>query len=54
MTKIRGVDIHWHGHDSFRVEADGKVIYVDPWQLGDAPRSGPDPRHPRPQRPLLT
>ena len=39
MTKVRGVDIHWHGHDSFRVEADGKVIYIDPWQLGDAPQA---------------
>ena len=25
--------IHWLGHDSFRIEGDGLVIYVDPWKL---------------------
>jgi L-ascorbate metabolism protein UlaG (beta-lactamase superfamily) len=26
-------NIHWLGHDSFRIEGDGVVIYTDPWQL---------------------
>lgn len=26
-------NIHWLGHDSFRIEGDGLVIYIDPWQL---------------------
>jgi L-ascorbate metabolism protein UlaG (beta-lactamase superfamily) len=25
--------IHWLGHDSMRIEADGVVIYIDPWQI---------------------
>ncbi len=25
--------IHWLGHDSFRLEGDGKVVYIDPYQL---------------------
>lgn len=27
--------IHWLGHDSFRIEGDGLVIYIDPWRLKD-------------------
>lgn len=26
-------NIHWLGHDSFRLEGEGKVIYLDPYQL---------------------
>lgn len=26
-------DIHWLGHDSFRIEDQGKQIYIDPWKL---------------------
>jgi L-ascorbate metabolism protein UlaG (beta-lactamase superfamily) len=26
-------NIHWLGHDSFRIEGEGLVIYIDPWQL---------------------
>ena len=26
-------NIHWLGHDSFRLEGEGKVIYIDPYQL---------------------
>ena len=26
-------NIDWLGHDSFRIEGDGLVIYIDPWQL---------------------
>jgi L-ascorbate metabolism protein UlaG (beta-lactamase superfamily) len=29
-------DIHWLGHDSFRIEGDGQVIYIDPYQLESA------------------
>lgn len=32
-------DIHWLGHASFRIEGDGLVIYIDPWQLGDGPKA---------------
>ena len=28
--------IHWLGHASFRIDG-GKTIYIDPWQMGDAP-----------------
>jgi L-ascorbate metabolism protein UlaG (beta-lactamase superfamily) len=33
--------IHWLGHDSFRIEAEGLVIYVDPYCLpaGDLPKA---------------
>lgn len=30
-------DIHWLGHDSFRIEGSGMVIYIDPWQIPDGP-----------------
>lgn len=33
-------NIHWLGHDSFRIEGDGKVIYIDPYQLeSDEPKA---------------
>jgi len=25
--------IHWYGHDAFRIEDNGRQIYIDPWQL---------------------
>lgn len=33
--------IHWLGHDSFRIEAEGLVIYIDPYLLpaGDLPKA---------------
>jgi L-ascorbate metabolism protein UlaG (beta-lactamase superfamily) len=33
--------IHWLGHDSFRIEAEGIVIYIDPYRLpeGDLPKA---------------
>ncbi len=33
--------IHWLGHDSFRIEAEGLVIYIDPYRLpvGDPPKA---------------
>jgi L-ascorbate metabolism protein UlaG (beta-lactamase superfamily) len=30
-------NIHWLGHDSFRIYGSEAVIYIDPWQLGDEP-----------------
>jgi L-ascorbate metabolism protein UlaG (beta-lactamase superfamily) len=32
-------NIHWLGHDSFRIEGDGLVIYIDPWQLEGGPKA---------------
>ncbi|MFC2061592.1 MBL fold metallo-hydrolase [Elusimicrobiota bacterium] len=32
-------DIHWLGHDSFRIEWNGLNIYIDPYKLGDAPKA---------------
>jgi len=29
--------IHWLGHDSFRIEGSGLVIYIDPWQIPQGP-----------------
>lgn len=26
-------NIHWLGHDSFRIKGNGQVVYIDPWQL---------------------
>ena len=26
-------NIHWYGHDAFRIEDAGRQIYIDPWQL---------------------
>lgn len=35
--KISVKQIHWLGHDSFRIDAQEAVIYIDPWHLQDAP-----------------
>jgi len=32
-------NIHWLGHDSFRIEGEGLVIYIDPWQLRNPPKA---------------
>lgn len=37
MVKEMISQIHWLGHDSFRVEGEGLTIYVDPWKLRDGP-----------------
>jgi L-ascorbate metabolism protein UlaG (beta-lactamase superfamily) len=29
------IDIHWHGHDTFRIVDDAKQIYFDPYKLPD-------------------
>jgi len=31
--------ITWLGHASFRIEADGLVVYIDPWQLEGGPEA---------------
>ena len=28
-------NIHWYGHDAFRIEDAGRQIYIDPWKLPD-------------------
>jgi len=32
-------NIHWLGHDSFRIEGEGVIIYIDPWQLRNPPKA---------------
>lgn len=31
--------IHWLGHDSFRIDGDEKVIYIDPYKIADGPEA---------------
>jgi len=31
--QIEGIDIAWLGHDGFRIQASGKLIYFDPYQI---------------------
>jgi len=31
--------IHWLGHDAFRIEAGGRVIYIDPWKISGGPQA---------------
>lgn len=31
--EFNGVRFHWLGHDGFRIVADGKTIYIDPYKL---------------------
>lgn len=31
--------IHWLGHDAFRLEVGGKILYVDPWQIAGGPEA---------------
>lgn len=32
-------NIHWLGHDAFRIEAGGKVIYTDPFKIQGGPKA---------------
>ena len=32
--EFNGVRFHWLGHDGFKIIADGKTIYTDPYKLG--------------------
>src|SRR5512146_1459447 len=36
MLEFNGIKFHWLGHDGFRIVADGKTIYIDPYQLSKA------------------
>jgi L-ascorbate metabolism protein UlaG (beta-lactamase superfamily) len=38
MSTLQLENIHWLGHDSFRIEGGGVVIYIDPWHLGEDPQ----------------
>jgi len=31
--------IHWLGHDSFRIDGDEMVIYIDPYKIADGPKA---------------
>ncbi|MBW2260405.1 MAG: MBL fold metallo-hydrolase [Deltaproteobacteria bacterium] len=31
--------IHWLGHASFRIDAEGAVVYIDPWKIAGGPRA---------------
>jgi len=31
-----GLEVIWLGHASFRLEGDGKVVYIDPWKIAPA------------------
>ena len=35
MSSYNIKPIHWLGHASFRLQVEGMVIYLDPWQLGE-------------------
>ena len=37
--KIDLSNIHWLGHDSFRIEGDGMIIYLDPYHLKGGPKA---------------
>lgn len=39
MEKNITSGIHWLGHDSFRIEAAGLTIYIDPYQLAGGPKA---------------
>jgi L-ascorbate metabolism protein UlaG (beta-lactamase superfamily) len=32
-------NIHWLGHDSFRIDGEGMVIYLDPYKLKEGPKA---------------
>ncbi len=37
-TRVKSM-IHWLGHDSFRIDGDGIVIYIDPYKIADGPKA---------------
>lgn len=39
MDKVDTSNIHWLGHDSFRIQGDGLVIYFDPYQIKGGPKA---------------
>ena len=38
MNKLTA-NIHWLGHDSFRIDGEGVVIYIDPYRLKEGPKA---------------
>ena len=38
MDRLTG-NIHWLGHDSFRIDGEGVVIYIDPYKLKEGPKA---------------
>jgi L-ascorbate metabolism protein UlaG (beta-lactamase superfamily) len=36
MLDYKGIRFHWLGHDGYRIIADGKTIYIDPYKLSKA------------------
>lgn len=36
MLDFKGIKFHWLGHDGFKIESDGRTIYIDPYQLSRA------------------
>lgn len=34
MFQFEGLNFDWTGHDGFRIEIGGKVVYIDPFRLG--------------------
>lgn len=36
MLDFKGIRFHWLGHDGFKIIADGKTIYIDPYKLSKA------------------
>jgi len=39
---FNGISFHWLGHDGFKILADGKTIYIDPYQLSKAQQNKKD------------
>lgn len=39
MVDVEGIDIHWLGHASFKIKTNGKVIYIDPYQIKDTEKA---------------
>ncbi len=42
MLDFNEIQFHWLGHDGFKILADGKTIYIDPYQLSKAQQNKND------------
>jgi len=42
MFDCGGIGLEWTGHDGFRIIADDKIIYIDPFQLGSKHKKSND------------
>lgn len=38
VERVAG-QIHWLGHDAFRIEGGGRIIYIDPWRISGGPKA---------------